>query len=118
MGDSTTAAKILASEGPSEAKRLGRKVKNFDQKLWDRECDKVVEEGNFLKFTQDKKCKKALLGTGDKILVEASPNDRIWGIGFAPEDDPESKEEQWGSNKLGVALMAVRGRLRNDIQGK
>ena len=71
----------------------------------------VVERGNLLKFTQNEHLKKILLGTGERILVEASPTDRIWGIGFNSKDAPGNKDK-WGENKLGKALMRVREQLR------
>ena len=71
MGDREIADKILAAPHPSEAKALGRQVRNFDRVKWDAQADRVVEEGNWLKFTQNEELKKVLLGTGDKELVEA-----------------------------------------------
>ena len=71
----------------------------------------MVEEGNYLKFSQNHDLKEVLLGTGDKVLVEASPDDRIWGIGFNSEE-AEGRESEWGNNGLGKALMRVRERLR------
>ena len=113
MGDEATAAKILESKTPAEAKTLGREVKRFDQGRWDRECDGIVEEGNWLKFSQDARCGEALLGTGEREVVEASPNDRIWGVGFDSEH-AIGKEAEWWENKLGKALMRVRERLRKE----
>lgn len=116
MHDAATAKKILSAPTPAEAKSLGREVKNFDQKAWDEKCDKIVERGNWLKFTQDDKCRSALLGTGDRKIIEASPSDKIWGIGFAA-DEAEGKESEWGANKLGKALERVRDRLRQEQDG-
>ena len=110
MGDDATAEKILATSGPAEAKALGREVSNFDQEVWDGNCDGVVEKGTLLKFQQDQRLKSILLGTGTRILVEASPNDKVWGIGFNTEDALRN-ENQWGENKLGKALMKVREQL-------
>jgi ribA/ribD-fused uncharacterized protein len=84
----------------------------FDKRNWETSCDGIVEQGNFLKFSQNPELKNILLGTGDKILVEASPTDRIWGIGFDSEN-AEGNEKEWGKNKLGNALMKVRDRLRS-----
>jgi ribA/ribD-fused uncharacterized protein len=111
MGDGGTADKILAAETPAEAKALGREVKNFKQEVWDQNCDRVVEQGQFLKFGQDERLKGILLGTGEREIVETSPNDRIWGVGFNTEDALEHASE-WGENKLGMALMRARERLR------
>lgn len=78
MGDDSVAEKILATPGPGEAKALGREVSNFDQEVWDANCDGVVERANLLKFSQNKQLKEILLGTGDREVVETSPNDRVW----------------------------------------
>jgi ribA/ribD-fused uncharacterized protein len=71
MGDLETAGKILAAPHPSEAKALGRQVRNFDNAKWNANADRIVEEGNWLKFSQNEDLKEILLGTGDKELVEA-----------------------------------------------
>lgn len=83
----------------------------FDQQRWNSSCDGIVERGNFLKFSQNPDLKNVLLATGDKIIVEASPSDRIWGIGFDAEH-AEGRESEWGANKLGEALMRVRKTLQ------
>lgn len=110
MGDSEIADQTLAAETPAEAKGLGRKVRNFKQDIWDQNCDRVVEEGQYLKFSQDEKLKSILLGTGTKEIVETSPNDRVWAIGFNTEE-AEAHKDEWGENKLGKALMRARKRL-------
>lgn len=77
---------------------------------------RIVEEGNYLKFTvsEDAESLRAmLLVTGERELVEASPRDRIWGVGFA-EKDAERNRVRWGQNLLGKALMSVRARLREE----
>lgn len=102
----------MEADTPAKAKKLGREVKGFQQEIWDQHCDRVVEEGNFLKFSQDEKLKGVLVGTGSRALVETSPNDRVWGIGFN-SDEAEGREGEWGENKLGKALERVRKRLRN-----
>ena len=110
MGDDGVAEKILATKGPAEAKALGREVKNFDQQVWDANCDGVVERANLLKFSQNQRLKEVLLGTGDKEIVETSPNDRVWGIGFDTEH-ALGNVDKWGENKLGKVLMRVRDQL-------
>ncbi|KAL7008058.1 hypothetical protein EMMF5_002240 [Cystobasidiomycetes sp. EMM_F5] len=118
MRDTATYEKIMASTSPGEAKGLGRSVENFRQgvshllagNLWDAACDKIVERGNWLKFSQNSKSMAVLLSTGQKALVEASPTDRIWGIGY-DVSEAEENETSWGDNKLGQALMRVRQRL-------
>lgn len=78
MNDTEIGEKILGAETPGEAKTLGRGVKNFKQSVWDENCDRVVEEGQYLKFGQNEELKEVLLGTGSRELVETSPNDRVW----------------------------------------
>lgn len=111
MGDEEIAQETLEAKTPGEAKALGRKVRNFQQKIWDENCDRVVGEGQYLKFGSDEKLRKVLLGTGDKEIVETSPNDRFWGIGFNSEEALDHVSE-WGENKLGKALMRARERLK------
>ena len=114
MGDDTTAEKILASKTPGEAKTLGREVSDFDQEVWDANCDGVVERANLLKFSQDERLRGILVATGDKEIVETSPNDRFWGIGFDTEH-ALGNEERWGENKLGKVLMRVREHLNGQL---
>jgi ribA/ribD-fused uncharacterized protein len=88
-------------------------VRNFDEAAWNSVCRGVVYVGNLARFSQDGTMRAALLATGEKTIVEASPMDRIWGIGLA-QDDPRALEpSKWlGTNWLGVALMQVRETLR------
>lgn len=112
MGDEEVAEETLACKTPAEAKTLGRKVKGFDQAKWDERCDAIVEEGNFLKFSQNEEMGEMLLGTGDREIVETSPNDKMWGVGFN-SDDALDHVGEWGQNRLGKALVNVRQRLRS-----
>lgn len=113
--DYPTASAILREADPRKQKGLGRKVKNFDAKVWDEVKEKVVEEGNWWKFTKGEEgglvLGRLLRETGDSELVEASPFDRVWGVGFDAEIAEERRDE-WGLNLLGKALMRVRERLR------
>ena len=112
FGDHEIEARILASADPREAKSLGRKVRNFEAARWEQSCVGIVVDGNVAKFTQHPKLRAFLLGTGEQILVEASPLDTIWGIGLG-KDNPLARDPQrWrGSNLLGFALMDVRAKL-------
>ncbi|KAI9033010.1 hypothetical protein DFJ74DRAFT_650427 [Hyaloraphidium curvatum] len=105
--------RITQTESPEQVKKLGRGVRGFDARVWDDNKFETVVLGNYLKFSQNPGLRAALLATGDKILVEASPVDRIWGIGLA-EDDPDAEDEaKWkGENLLGKALMRVRADLK------
>jgi ribA/ribD-fused uncharacterized protein len=104
---------IIQSGTPKEAKALGRQVKGFVSNVWDETCYQIVVIGNEHKFSQNPVLKDFLLSTGDKIIVEASPVDAIWGNGL-PQDHHNAKNpEYWrGKNMLGFALMQVRDILR------
>lgn len=113
FGDEVTRAEVLKAAGPKAAKQLGRGVKNFDEARWEEKRFEFVVEGNLAKFEQNPELGRFLLGTGDKVLVEASPLDRIWGIGLAANAEGATDPRQWrGLNLLGFALMEVRARLR------
>ncbi len=111
--DHGTAERVLAADHPRSARDLGRQVKNFHQATWEANRSQIVVDGNTLKFTQHEDLGKYLLDTGDRVLVEASPFDRIWGIGLR-EDDPRAADPaRWrGLNLLGFALGDVREILR------
>ena len=113
FADAEVEAQVLAAPTPKAAKALGRQVAGFRSATWERERAGVVVRGNLAKFGQHTELRRYLLGTGDAVLVEASPVDRIWGIGMA-EDDPRARRpREWeGLNLLGFALMEVRARLR------
>ncbi len=112
FGDEEILAKILAATSPHQAKKLGRKVANFVEAEWKAHRYAIVVEGNYHKFSQHSDLESFLGSTGGKVLVEASPYDRIWGIGFKQDvkgiEDPYSWK---GQNLLGFALMEVRERL-------
>ena len=73
-------------------------------------------EGNYLKFSQNPHLRNYLINTGNRILVEASPYDRIWGIGISEKDAVQETPNNWrGLNLLGFALMEVRDRLQEKI---
>ncbi|MEU4928394.1 NADAR family protein [Streptomyces yokosukanensis] len=104
--------RVLAAEHPAEAKKAGRLVKGFDPATWERERFRIVVEGSVHKFTADAALRAFLVGTGDRVLVEASPVDRVWGIGLAADDEAASDPERWrGPNLLGFALMEAREAL-------
>ncbi|KAK3703791.1 hypothetical protein LTR37_014237 [Vermiconidia calcicola] len=116
FGDEDIAQQMMETTVPKEHQALGRKAKGFDRKKWDEHKSRIVEEGNYWKFTNGKESPrmlKMLFDTSDRELVEASPTDRIWGVGFGAAD-AEANREKWGENRLGKAIMQVREKLRKE----
>lgn len=112
FGDEEIAQRVLAARTPAEAKKLGRLVKGFDDETWVAGRFELVVAGNVAKFSQDEALRSYLLDTGERVLVEASPLDRIWGIGLAADDIRAQQPAEWrGLNLLGFALMEARARL-------
>lgn len=112
FGDERAAARVLAAPTPAGAKAIGRGVKGFDEAVWERERVGIMTAGLIAKFS-DPPMREYLLSTGDALLVECSPTDRIWGIGLKVGDlDAFCKEKWLGLNLLGVALMDARSYLR------
>lgn len=112
FGDAEIAAQILAADHPRQHKALGRKVRNFDDKVWRREREAIVLAGNRAKFTQNPELRAQLLATAGTTLVEASPYDRIWGIGLAATDPRAQDPATWrGQNLLGQILTRLRDEL-------
>lgn len=111
--DEMMAKKIMETDNPNEIRSLGRLVTNFDPVKWEEKCDQVVTQACYLKFSQNKELKEKLLATGDKLLVEASPYDKKWGIGLSKYNAIKTKKENWpGENRLGKCLMNVREKLK------
>lgn len=104
---------ILKEKDPSKCKAYGKLVHNFDSDVWDLNCHEIVYNANYAKFTQNIDLKKLLIETKDKILVEASPFDNIWGIGLSKEDSNCLNPLKWkGKNQLGKILMEVRSKIQ------
>jgi hypothetical protein len=114
MGDPNTAARIMQTNNPRVQKQLGREIQGFNAQLWDENKERIVYEGNMLKFTQNPELKEALMDTGESIIVEASPVDSIWGIGMDADHAIRVEPSKWpGLNLLGKAIMKVRGTLKS-----
>ena len=111
--DHAVLEKILQAKSPAEAKKLGRQVMNYHENLWLAARFEIVKEGNNHKFSQNPELKTFLLNTKNRVLVEASPVDAIWGIGMAGDHKDVLNPEKWrGLNLLGFALMEVRDELK------
>lgn len=114
FNDDYIAQRILNERLPWKQKFLGRSIMTFDEETWNTEKYNIVYRGNLLKFTQNDDLKEKLLVTGDKILVELSPYDAIWGVKLARSDSRKYNPSEWvGENLLGTILMDVRETLRH-----
>ncbi|MDS0139332.1 MULTISPECIES: NADAR family protein [unclassified Amycolatopsis] len=112
FGDDEVAAQVLTAVHPKQAKDFGRRVRRFDEETWVAHRYRIVVEGNAAKFAQHPELGRYLAGTGERVLVEASPVDRVWGIGLAADDPSTGNPRTWrGLNLLGFALGEVRAQL-------
>jgi len=110
--DAEGLAAVLGAASPGAAKAAGRKVRGFDEARWRDARYPLVVAGNVAKFTQHADLAGVLRRTGRRVLVEASPYDRIWGIGMSRTHEDFGRPSRWrGLNLLGFALMDVRERL-------
>ena len=111
--DKRILASILKNTSPAEVKKLGRRIQNYDEAAWQAVRFEAVIKGNIHKFEQNPNMKACLCDTGNKIIVEASPYDNIWGIGLHATDAAAQTPRFWqGTNLLGFALMHVRDELQ------
>lgn len=116
FGDVHIATLIMETSDPKEQKALGRKIKGFNKEVWDSACIGIVYKGNRAKFSQNEDLKNQLLATEDDIMVEASPYDKIWGIGMGENDPGVENPANWkGLNLLGWTIILVKKELRNGI---
>lgn len=117
FSDPDAESAVRSARHPKQAKDAGREVRGFDEAVWERERYRIVVRGNHAKFSQDTRIRDYLLASGSRVLVEASPHDRIWGIGVAADDERAQDPGEWhGRNLLGFALMEVRSRIAHEAR--
>lgn len=104
---------VMDSIKPQDMIKLGRKVKNFNESIWDKNKYSIIFDANYNKFSQNEKMKKFLLSTNDKVIVEASPYDKVWGVGMDSNNRKIYNPNNWrGENLLGFIIMEVRDLLK------
>lgn len=111
FGDEEMEAVIMEAKHPKAMKAYGRAVKNFDKDVWEKNGYEIVRRGNHAKFSQNPQLWDFLRATRNRIIVEASPYDRIWGIGMKSGPEAENPLKWRGRNLLGFALTEVRDQL-------
>jgi ribA/ribD-fused uncharacterized protein len=112
FGDCEAAEKILAAESPREQQLIGRAVRGYEESVWVLFREGIVFAGNHARFSQNPDQRELLFATRGTTLVEASPHDRVWGIGLAADDPRALDRSQWlGLNLLGESLTRVRESL-------
>lgn len=114
--DKVIADKIMNTQDPRKQKALGRQVSGFDAEKWNAVCEDVVIRGNYLKFSQNQHLKECLIQFKELEFVEASPMDKIWGIGLSADDSRALNKNTWkGKNLLGISInSALKMILRDD----
>lgn len=113
FGDHVSECNILHTNNPANQKKLGRTVSPFEPEIWNSVCRGIVYTGNLAKYQQNDELKTLLLESGKRTIVEASPRDTIWGIGYSDKNPNAQIPAKWrGKNWLGIALMQVRDELR------
>lgn len=114
FGDTAIQEAIMRSTDQREIKQFGREVRGYIEEQWASVRKQVVFDGNVAKFAQREDIGTYLIRTGNKILVEASPFDKIWGVGMASDSPLIKNPNNWlGTNYLGFVLMAVREELKS-----
>ncbi|MEI3337126.1 MAG: NADAR family protein [Clostridium sp.] len=112
FNDKEIEEEIMECKYPKRIKALGRMVRNFNEDVWNDNKYDIVLRGNYAKFSQDEELKKFIINTKNRVLVEASPYDSVWGIKMSSKDNNIENPHCWrGENLLGFALMEVRDKL-------
>jgi ribA/ribD-fused uncharacterized protein len=109
FGDTESMDKIMEIDNPRDQKQAGKEITPYDDKKWASVRYEIVKNGNKLKFGQNIDLMASLTATAGKTIVEASPYDRIWGIGLGEEDERIHDPSKWrGENLLGKLLTELR----------
>lgn len=112
FGSHNIANEILKATNPAECKKLGRSRQiPFDNKVWDENKERIFKEVLIDKFKLED-LRKKMLETGKREFVEASPYDKIWGIGLRENHPDATNKSKWrGQNLLGKILTEIRDEI-------
>ena len=109
--DTDIASKIMLTQDSVQQKAYGKKVADFDKKIWHNDVPGILLKGLRAKFFQDILCKEFLRATGQRIIGEANPTDGFFGIAIGLRDSKVWDVDKWGNNLLGKSLMEIRSEL-------
>lgn len=107
MADKIANYELKNKEIPLVYKRMGRKVKNYNDSLWSKYRQRVMKSVLYSKL-REPYIRNLLIETGDRKIIEASPYDRIWGAGVSLDDIDYEWNKFTGENLLGRTLMELR----------
>ena len=117
FGDLEVYEELLETHDPKEIKALGRKVSPWDEDKWLRHREEIMLTVVLARARQLQEVRDWLLSTGDTLIVEASPYDKIWGAGIGEDDFRIQFISSWpGKNLLGRAYMTARAILRAELE--
>jgi hypothetical protein len=112
FGDEASAEELLKTSDPKKCKAIGRGVEGFKESIWNAKCEAIVSIGCREKFLQNPDLLEHLLSTEGRVIVEASPYDKIWGIGLKDDHPDATNPNRWrGENRLGNVIIQVRDSL-------
>lgn len=112
FNDQDALDQVMTTQDPKTQKAIGRRIRGFEQDAWNSFCRGIVYRGNLAKFTQNDELQALLIATGIREIVEASPGDRIWGIGLSADHPDACHPSRWkGTNWLGTAIMQIRAKI-------
>lgn len=115
--DEEAAERVLSCKDPRDQKAIGRTIRGYNDEEWDKVKFDIVAENNYLKFSQNPGWKELLIFTDGYELVEASPYDKVWGVGLGEDNPLILDENNWnGENLLGKAIVDARDKIINDLK--
>lgn len=103
---------FLESKDMHVIKRAVLELEECDQSLWNTYKFSIAVQGNYLKFTANPLIRNTLLRTEAKIIVNASPDDSVWGIGASAESCTGYIHDWKGDNLMGFAIMQARDMVK------